>query len=185
MTSTEALSDQNILEKSFKDPRYFSILVDRYQSAFMRKSLSILHSKEAAEDAVQEAFLKIYKNARSWRPKKGASFKSWAYIILRNTCFDHYRNQKKDAEHVVSVGFSEDILQYAPENEGEETYKSFDVESILSLMPTKLARILRLYFLEERSQKEIAKIENISYGAVRTRIHRAKNYFRKLSTNPS
>jgi len=48
------------------------------------------------------------------------------------------------------------------------------------MMPEKLSKVLRLYFLEEKSQKEIAEIENISAEAVRTRVYRAKNFFKKI-----
>ena len=179
----DTLSDKEVLKKSFQNPRYFSILVDRYQEAFLRKSLSITHRQEEAEDVVQETFIKIYRHGKKWREKEGASFKSWAYIILRNTCYSYYKKQKRYSLRIKSV----DMREHEFEDEAtipietREEKKSY-IESILSLMPNKLSEILRLYFLEEKSQKEIAVIENLSIGAVRTRISRAKDYFRKLST---
>ena len=179
------LSDKEVLKESLRNPRYFAVLVDRYQDAFLRRSLSITRNKEEAEDVVQETFLKIYKNGKRWQERKNASFKSWAYTILRNTCYSHYKRQKQYAMRIVSLDFNQyefedDTIPTLEENpDGKRTY----VESILSLMPASLAKMLRLYFLEERSQKEIAQIENISLGAVRTRIHRAKNSFRQLNTH--
>ncbi|MEX2013919.1 MAG: RNA polymerase sigma factor [Parcubacteria group bacterium] len=181
------LSDKEVLEKSFENPRYFEVLVDRYQNAFMRRSMSIVKNKEEAEDIVQEAFLKIYKGGKNWKEREGAWFKSWAYAVLRNTCYSHYKKKKRYDSRVMSVDFNEHDFGGAEpvwELEEEPEGKKLDVESVLSLMPQSLSRIIRLYFLEEKSQKEIAMMENLSPGAVRVRIHRAKNYFRRLNTHP-
>ena len=183
MITDKTLTDKDILEKSLKNPQYFELLVLRYQKAFIRKSLSIMRSKEDAEDIVQETFLKIYKYGKNFKERDKASFKSWSYEILRNTCYSYYKRQKRHALHVKLVDFSDYEIAdtSASLSETDNTDNKSYVESILSMMPESLSNILRLYFLEEKSQKEIAEIENISPGAVRTRIHRAKNFFRKLS----
>lgn len=187
MLDNDTLSDKEVLDRSFDNPRYFEVLVDRYQDAFLRKSLSIIQDREAAEDIVQETFLKIYKHGRGWKAEKQASFKSWAYIILRNTCYSYYKKEKRHKSHLQLVDFQEYDFEDTEATLGQgnenEPSKLFEIESILSLMPSSMAKVLRLYFLEEKSQKEIAQIENISHGAVRARIYRAKRSFRKLSTN--
>lgn len=185
MIIDKILSDKEVLEKSMENPKYFELLVDRYQDVFIRKSISIVHSKEEAEDIVQETFLKIYKFGNNFKQKEGASFKSWAFEILRNTCFSHYKKQKRHNSRVRLVDFSEyefeDTATFVREDNINE--KRSYIESVLRVMPESLANVLRLYFLEEISQKEIAIIENISPGAVRTRIHRAKNFFKEISLN--
>lgn len=185
MTLDPMLSDEDILNKSFSNPKYFELLVDRYQDVFLRKSMSIVHSREEAEDIVQETFLKIYKFGNNFREKEGASFRSWAFEILRNTCFSYYQKQKRYTSQTKLVDFSEYDFEdkTAQVSETTESDNKFRVESILSLIPESLSDILRLYFLEEKSQKEIAKIENISLGAVRTRMHRAKRFFRNITTH--
>ena len=179
------LCDKEILERSFNQPWYFEILVDRYQSAFLRKSMTVVHSKEEAEDVVQETFLRIYKYGRKFKEKEGASFKSWAYTILRNTCYSHYKKLKTENSFVTIVDFSRyDFEDATPSiQEVEKTEVEKHVESVLKFMPESFAKILKLYFLEEKSQKEIARIENVSPEAVRVRIHRAKNFFKKIITN--
>ena len=56
------------------------------------------------------------------------------------------------------------------------------VFSILSRIPEHLARVLELHILEGRPQEEVAKIEGVSVGAVKTRVHRAKKAFKKIDT---
>ena len=179
------LCDKEILDRSFNQPWYFEVLVDRYQNTFLRKSMSVIHSKEEAEDIVQETFLRIYKYGKEFKEKEGASFKSWAYTILRNVCYTHYKKRRIQNSLVIKVDFSqEDFEDTTPMmQEVEKTETERHAEAVLSLMPESFAKILRMYFLEEKSQKEISKIENISPEVVRTRIHRAKNFFRKTSTN--
>ncbi len=177
------LDDKEILKLSLRSPRMFEVLIDRYQEAFLRKSTTILRSKESAEDAVQETFLKIYKYGNRFKEQEGASFKSWAYRILTNTCYTHYVRNKKNLTHIELIDFAE--REFAdpadPKDEQEEQEKRPYIEAILARMPDNLSHILRLYFLEEKSQKEIAVRENISHEAVRTRIHRAKKYFKDIS----
>lgn len=54
MIKIDVINDKEILERSLNSPKYFELLVDKYQEAFMRKSLSVTHRKEDAEDIVQE-----------------------------------------------------------------------------------------------------------------------------------
>src|SRR3989344_5685244 len=91
-----SMSDEELLKHSFDKPHLFEKLLNRYEEAFLRKAYYILGTKEAAEDAVQDAFVKIYKNARRFQPQPGAGFKSWGYRILVNTCFTAYKKHKRE-----------------------------------------------------------------------------------------
>ena len=76
-----------------------------------------------------------------------------------------------------------ETFEFIPEasystKEGDEL-KDF-VASNLSRIPTQLARAMSLHFLDERSHKEIAEMEETSVSAIKTRIYRAKRELRKL-----
>ncbi|OGZ06466.1 MAG: hypothetical protein A2845_06125 [Candidatus Lloydbacteria bacterium RIFCSPHIGHO2_01_FULL_49_22] len=174
------LKDEVILERSIEHPSLFAVLVARYQDAFLRKADSVIHSKEEAEDIVQETFTKIYFNARRFKTVEGASFKSWGYKILMNTTFTHYQKlKKKGAAHVeLDPEFYETLPD--PANHREEEVMRDYVASFLSKMPAQLARPLKLHFLEEYSQKEIADMEGTTVSAVKTKIYRAKREFERL-----
>ena len=172
--------DEVVLEHSMEHPALFRVLVDRYQDAFLRKAESIIHSREEAEDIVQETFTKIYFNARRFKTAEGATFKSWGYKILVNTTFTHYQKlKKKGATHIeLDPEFYETLPD--PANYKEEDIMRDYVASFLSKMPAQLARPLRLHFLEEYSQKEIADMEGSTVSAVKTKIYRAKREFERL-----
>ena len=74
----QSASDEELLKRSLKNPRLFEILLARYEEAFLRKAYYILGTKEAAEDAVQDAFVKIYKNAGRFEPQRP----SWGALLL-------------------------------------------------------------------------------------------------------
>jgi RNA polymerase sigma-70 factor, ECF subfamily len=176
------LRDEEVLALSLSRPDVFSILISRYEQAFLRKAKSILHSPEDAEDIVQETFTKIYLNAPKFKVQEGASFKSWGYKILINTSFTAYQKLKKKRENIGEL--SEDMQKVLedPETAGDLKNKEMNdyIARIFTELPKTLSRILHLHFIERVPQKEIAEMENISVGAVKTRIYRAKREFRKI-----
>ena len=174
------LSDSEVLHQSADRPWMFSMLMDRYQKPFLRKSMKMLGSSEAAEDAVADTFLKIYKNAHQFSDRRGASFRSWAYKILVNTCYNELARRAK-SKIVEAYDFADlDVIGSTSDDFGDT--RSY-VHSIMSRMPRSLAHFLELYFFEEKSQKEIAQQERMSEVAVRSRIHRAKKSFKDIADN--
>jgi RNA polymerase sigma-70 factor (ECF subfamily) len=180
--TVHTLSDSEILHQSGDRPWMFSMLVDRYQKAFLRRSVKMLGSSESAEDVVADTFLKIYKNAHQFSERRGASFRSWAYKILMNTCYNELARRNK-ARVVEAYDFAD--LDVIGEGTSGRDFESDDrrsyVRSVLKIMPKSLSHFLELYFFEDKSQKEIALQENMSEIAVRSRIHRAKQSFKDVA----
>jgi RNA polymerase sigma-70 factor (ECF subfamily) len=182
-TIPEEQKDEEILALSIKRPNLFATLIFRYEDAFLRKALSILRNEEDAEDVVQETFTKIYYYASRFQGVEGASFRSWGYRILINTSITLYQKRKKD--RMTTVSLSEELEEVLRDTKVEglpEKEISDYVIRILSKLPTDLSRMLKLHFIEGMSQKEIADGEGISVAAVKTRVHRGKEAFRKAST---
>lgn len=172
-------SDEEVLAHSITHPEAFAVLLERYQDAFIRKAFSVLRSRDDAEDVVQEAFSKIYLYADRFEVQDGASFKSWGYRILLNTAFTRYQKVKKNRGAVAELEpeFYESL--------GDTTSRQFEkfetsdmIVSALAKLPEQMARILHLQFFEGKTHQEIAEEEGISVGAVKTRVHRAKESLR-------
>lgn len=173
-----AMSDHEVLTYSKKHPDAFGILVDRYEDAFLRKAKSILYSPEEAEEAVQDTFTRIYLYADRFHPQEGASFSSWAYAILTRLCFTRYQKLKK--ERLRTLELEPEAYERLADSEAfldDLTIKD-EVLVALSRIPEQAARMLRLQFLEGKTQEEIAAIEGSSVAAVKTRVHRAKKSFK-------
>jgi RNA polymerase sigma factor (sigma-70 family) len=174
-------TDEELLSASVRHPSLFAALVERYEAAFLRKALSIVHDKEEAEDIVQEAFTKMYLYAPKFKVVEGATFSSWGYRIVINTALTHYMKRKK--EHGVRADLEPEILELFPDKhmrQFEKTELADEVASVLSRMPEPLARALAGFLLEGKTQEEIAQSEGVSVGAIKTRVHRAKQEFKKV-----
>jgi RNA polymerase sigma factor (sigma-70 family) len=180
------LKDEEILRLSLDEPALFQVLVERYQQPLFRAAYKVVRAKEESEDIVQEAFVKIYKNADKFQKYEGIEFKSWAYKVTINTAITHYRKLKR------GEFLSEDPGIYQiPDGEHFDTRFSLAVDSkavvaaVLKKMPDHLRSVLYRYYLEDKSYDTIAKEEKISIPTLKMRLFRAKKLFRKLSEDPN
>jgi RNA polymerase sigma-70 factor (ECF subfamily) len=179
-TDLSLLSDAEILARSQKEPGLFALLVRRYEAALLRRARTVLKSPEDAEEAVQDAFTKMYLYADKYHAQEGATFSSWAYTILNRVAYTKYRTQSIERgkraellpEHYESL--PDDRAEFI-----EDLSVRNEVLSALAKLPEAGARLLRLQFIDGKSQEEIAAAEKLSVPAVKTRIHRAKKLFKK------
>lgn len=175
----QEMSDEAVLAASRRNPELFAVLVERYEAAFLRKVRTILYSREDTEEVVQDAFTRIYVYADRFKPQEGASFSSWAYAILIRLAFTRYQKLKKLRGRTMDLD-PEAYERLADESAFLEDLSLRDeVLMALSRIPESASRILRLQFLEGKSQEEIAITEGSSISAVKTRVHRAKKLFKE------
>jgi len=180
------LRDEEILTASLNKPALFKILVDRYEEAFIRKALGVVRQQEEAEDVVQETFVKIYRYGGKFRKMEGIEFKSWAYKILMNTAISRYRkiSKKWQAESANPLD-----LELASERDlsTEDVVLESETKSVaadlISRLPKPLARLVSLYYLEDKSYKDIAKEESLTIPALKMKLFRAKNILKKYTSN--
>ncbi len=177
--NAQDLSDETILARAQAEPWLFSILLERYEAAFLRKAKSIVFSELDAEEIVQDAFTKIYINASKFEVREGAKFSSWAYTILINTALTRYQKNVKHGKRTVVL--EPEIMETFGElkNHGAFELDKDLIERILEVMPGHFAEVLRLHYLERWSHKDIADETGETVGAVKSRIHRAKEEFRQ------
>ena len=176
-----SLSDAEILGRSAKEPELFAILVRRYEDALLRRARRILSSHEDAEEAVQDAFTKMYLYANTYHQQNGASFSSWAYTVLNRVAYTKYSAKKN--EWNARTELSPEHYESLPDARAEfieDLSVRNEVIAALSKLPETAAKILQLQFIEGKSQEEIAESEQLSIPAVKTRIHRAKKLFKKI-----
>ncbi|MCX6788200.1 MAG: sigma-70 family RNA polymerase sigma factor [Candidatus Kaiserbacteria bacterium] len=175
-----ALSDAVVLARSRKEPELFAILVRRYEAPLLRRARMILKSTEDAEEAVQDAFTKMYLYADKYQPQAGATFSSWAYTILNRVAYTKYR--VKMNEFGKRAELLPEHYESLPDTRAEfleDLSLRSEVLAALSKLPETAAKILRLQFIEGKTQEEIAASEQLSIPAVKTRIHRAKKLFKQ------
>jgi len=179
-TGLDTLTDAEVLARSQKEPDLFAILVRRYEPALLRRARTVLKSPEDAEEAVQDAFTKAYLYADKYHPQEGASFSSWMYTILNRVAYTKYR--AKSIERGRRAELLPEHYESLPDSRAEfleDLSIRNEVLAGLAKLPETAARILRLQFIEGKSQEEIAASEDLSIPAVKTRIHRAKKLFKQ------
>lgn len=181
--STESLqdaSDEEVLRLSMHEPEAFRVIVERYENAFLRKAKSILYSKEDAEEVVQDAFTRIYVYAGKYEAQEGAAFSSWAYTILTRLAFTRYQKLSKHRKSTAPL--EPETYERIPDQADfvEDLSIRSEVLVALSKLPETAARILKLQFIEGKSQEEIAALEGSTVSAVKTRVHRAKKLFKDI-----
>lgn len=175
-----ALPDAEVLARSQREPELFAILVRRYEAALLRRARSILRSPEDAEEAVQDAFTKMYLYAPRYAPREGATFSSWAYTILNRVAYTKYRARRKErGERAELAPEHFEALPDARAEFLEGLSLRNEVLAALAELPETAARILHLQFIEGKTQEEIASSEGLSVSAVKTRVHRAKKLFKR------
>ena len=180
-TPSDGMKDEEILQASLKEPALFEILVEKYHDPLMRAAWRVVRGREEAEDIVQEAFVKMYKNAHKFEKYEGIEFKSWAYKVTINTAITHYRKLKR------GEFLSEDPSIYQ-EAGGELTdsriFSKTDahtaVADTIAQMPEHLRTVLERYYMEDKSYRTIADEEGISISTLKMRLFRAKKMFKKL-----
>lgn len=174
------LSDTELLARSRQEPELFATLVRRYEAPLLRRARTILYSPEDAEEAVQDAFTKMYLYADSFHPQEGASFSSWAYTILNRVAYTKYK--AKSIERGRRAELTPEHYESLPDARAEfleDLSIRNEVIAALAKLPETASRILRLQFIEGKSQEEIAESEQLSVPAVKTRVHRAKKLFKQ------
>ena len=174
------LSDAELLARSKKEPELFALLVRRYEAPLLRRAKAILYSPEDAEEVVQDAFTKMYLYADRYSPQPGATFSSWAYTILNRVAYTKYAiNRAARSERVELTSEHYESLPDAKAEFLEDLSIRNEVLAALARLPETAAKILRLQFIEGKTQEEIAESQHLSIPAVKTRVHRAKKLFKQ------
>lgn len=174
------LPDAEVLSRSKSEPDIFALIVKRYEAPLLRRARTILKSPEDAEEAVQDAFTKMYLYADTFHAQEGASFSSWAYTILNRVAYTKYRAKSLErGKRAELLPEHYESLSDARAEFLEDLSIRNEVMAALSKLPETAAKILRLQFIEGKTQEEIAHTEDLSIPAVKTRVHRAKKLFKE------
>ncbi|KAF0242951.1 MAG: RNA polymerase sigma-70 factor ECF [Planctomycetota bacterium] len=146
-------------------------------------ALGLARNARDAEDLVQEAYLKAYRNFRRFRA--GTNFKAWIYRILVNTSIDFYRRRAR--QPVISELTDEaPAPAAAPERhrlldnmEALDAFVGDDVRRALDDLPPQHRIVVLLADIEGFKYREIASILRIPIGTVMSRLHHARRHLRR------
>lgn len=182
--STLNISDEKLVQKSLTNKNTFAELVDRYEAKLLRyiQRLTGLPTNQA-EDILQEAFIKIYRNLNNFDPK--LKFSSWAYRITHNESINHVRKIKHDLPLETDDDDTASLIEILESNanvEKETIQKETAnrVRTALYKLPKKYRDVLVLFYLEDQDYAAISDILKKPSGTVATLLNRAKAKFKHI-----
>jgi RNA polymerase sigma-70 factor (ECF subfamily) len=161
------------------DTNAFSALVDRYKNLVFTLALRMLKNREEAEEVSQDAFVKVYKSLTKF--KGDSKFSTWIYKVTYNTCLDRLKKNKRQQNTVAIDEFTEHhikTLDNALETMEREERKRA-IKNCLELLPSEDSFLLTLYYFEEQSLEDIAKITGLSANNIKVKLFRSR---KKLGT---
>ena len=149
-------------------------LIDRWRAKAEAYARGMLHDPQAAEDAVQEAFSRIYAARRSLDAK--SSFSAYLYTIVKRICIDEIRKRKRFPE--LPGEMPEELVDSA-ESEYIGHLERLEKIHALAGLDFEDRRILLAFSLENRPTKAIAEELGMTDGQVRVRLHRIRKRLRR------
>jgi RNA polymerase sigma-70 factor (ECF subfamily) len=174
-------------KREFKNKQEeFAAVALEYFDALYNTAVRMTRNPSAAQDLVQETYLKAYRFFDRFEP--GTNLKAWLFTILRNTYINAYRKtarqqQQVDFEH-VSLFYADTSSSPEWQDRGsvEEMLRHVvqdDVKRALDELPEEYRLVVLLADLEDFSYKEIAAIVDCPVGTVMSRLFRGRRLLRK------
>jgi RNA polymerase sigma-70 factor, ECF subfamily len=156
--------------------RAFERLLAAYRGRVYRLALSFVRQPADAEDLAQEAFVRLWRALPLYDGR--ASFSTWLYVIARNACLSELRRRAIRATAPLDEhgdGAEAASVPAAPVDQ------RLDCQTLVEALPEPQRRIVRLFYLEERSYEQVAGMLDMPINTVRSHLHRARKRLAQLS----
>ena len=147
-------------------------LIQEFQTPLLRLCFIQLRDRALAEDAVQETFLKAYKNYSLFRGD--CSEKTWLTRIAINTCRDFQRGawfkhtDRRITPEMLPIGTAQPDLE------------DYDLTLAVMELPRKFREVIILYYYQDMSMEEIAETVSIAQSTVSNRLKKGREKLRRL-----
>ena len=148
----------------------FERIVREFQDKIFRLAFSMLGDRAAAEEAAQDVLLRVWRGLPGFRAE--SSLSTWIYSITRNACLSA---RSRGGIRVVS------LEEPAPRREaerravaGQPTAAALDADALLDRLPAKYRQVVTLFYMQEKSYDEVARMLGLPVGTVKTYLFRAR-----------
>lgn len=177
------LDEKEILKNILSGDRdAFGEIILKYQDFIFNLIKGYVKIEEEAKDITQDVFIKAYKGIEKFRGDSKLS--SWLYRIAYNLSINWIKRKKID-----EVEINEDMVEnttvtkdwYDKMFEKEMIFENLN--KVIENLPQKYKIVIKLYYFEDRSYSEIAKILNIPLNTVKIQLLRAKKIMEKSLTS--
>ena len=163
------------------DAQAFAALYDRHSRAAYSLAYRMMGERQAAEDLVQDVFLKVWRASESYRAERG-SMRTWVLSIVHKRGIDQLRSSARLRSTEEKVEASAPRSQ--PSEAFAETWSNSRREQVreaLSTLPPEQLKILELAYFSSYTHLEIAKLLDLPLGTVKGRMRlglkKMRDYF--------
>jgi RNA polymerase sigma-70 factor (ECF subfamily) len=168
-------ADQLIIQRVLSGQRdAFKVLISRYSDPLYRHALCMTGSPDVAEDILQVSFIKAYQHLAEVRGR----FDAWVFRIVANGCKDWLKNIRRS--HLSYEEDDQPSTFATPDEELDRTELRGDLDHALSTLPASLREAFVMKHVEGRSYEEMADLLGTTVGALKMRVHRARESLQAL-----
>ncbi|MGB3683198.1 MAG: sigma-70 family RNA polymerase sigma factor [Rubrobacteraceae bacterium] len=176
------LADEDLMSLVHEgDTKAFGMLYDRHSRAAYSLAYRMMGGRQAAEDLVQDVFLKVWRSTASYRADRG-SVRTWILRIVHNRGVDQLRSLSSRRRTQDKVEASAETSQ--PSEAFAETWRNSRREQVreaLKTLPPDQLKILELAYFSGYTHVEIAELMDLPLGTVKGRMRlglkKVKDYF--------
>jgi len=171
----EVDSDQDIISRVIAgDRNAFATLINRYSDALYRHALGMTGSPDVAEDILQTSFIKAYHHLGEVRGR----FDAWLFRIVANGCKDWLKNIRRS--HLSYDEDDQPSNYTTPDEDLDRTELRQDLDGALAELAPSLREAFVMKHVEGRSYEEMADLLATTVGALKMRVHRAREALQAL-----
>jgi RNA polymerase sigma-70 factor, ECF subfamily len=160
------------------EPAAWDALFHRYQLPLYTYVFELVNDEQTSLDLVQETFIAAVRHIGGLRDDE--KFGSWLFGIAHQKCIQRWRKQNREAILSEEIAESPDEFENRPDNLLIRQEQEAGFMNLLNQLPLPQRAVLLLYFIENFSLEEIARVTNTPLGTVKSRLHHAKRALRKL-----
>lgn len=170
--------------RSHADDLALAALVDEYSSTLYRVAYSVMRNQADAEDAVQEAFLRVLRHRDSLDEVR--DHRVWLIRIVWNVVLDRKRRAKTrpETDDVTELMRVLPATGLTAEERAAAAQHHARMLALVEQLPAKEREVLMLSAFEELNSVEIASVLGITESSVRSRLFRARNLMAGLLERP-
>ncbi len=166
-----ALSDASLVARIARGQHAaYSVLVMRHANRYVAVAEKVLYQRQEAEDAVQDAFVKLWQKADQFEPET-AKFSTWFYRIVVNQCLDRKRKKTADA---LPEDYDIKDDSNGPEENLVEDQRAQQMQQAMDLLPERQKTAIVLCYYEGMSNKEAADVLEVNIKALESLLTRGR-----------
>jgi RNA polymerase sigma-70 factor, ECF subfamily len=139
-------------------------LLDLYEQKVFRMAVTMLRDTGRAEEITQDVFLKVWRALPGYDGR--AAIGTWLYTIARNTCLSAVRSESYRRTWPIAES-SEPALETT-------TVADVEIAECLAALPTIQREVVTLYYLQEKSVRDVSELLDLPEGTVKSHLHRAR-----------